>query len=343
MHQRTLFRLLLALLCVAWVQTSWAATSSATETKRILIITGEDYPGHKWKQTTPVLKGLYKPDPRLQVEVLQDLSQLASTDLAAYAAVVMHFKNYDPNVPGRQAFDKLCRFVDRGGGLVLVHFACGAFQEFKDDFTKLAGRAWNPKLRGHDPFGEFTVNMTAQPHPITTGLQPFQICQMGMARTFQIVKPFPTISVFDNVMVGALSGSRSRRQAEEVSREIIMSVGLEKMKNKEAQGLPLPLRKRLEVARALATQPSVILLDEVMAGLNPTEVDEMIGLIKMMNRQGISVLLIEHVMRGVMALSQRVVVINYGKKIAEGSPREIVKNREVIEAYLGKEFLSAQD
>jgi branched-chain amino acid transport system ATP-binding protein len=175
------------------------------------------------------------------------------------------------------------------------------------------------------------------------GLQPFQICQKGMARTFQIVKPFPSISVFDNVMVGALSRSRSRREAEGVSLEIIASVGLEKMKHLAAQGLPLPLRKRLEVARALATQPRVILLDEVMAGLNPTEVDEMIGLIKMMQHKGISVLMIEHVMRGVMALSHRVVVINYGRKIAEGSPGDIVRNRDVVEAYLGKEFLRAQD
>ena len=175
------------------------------------------------------------------------------------------------------------------------------------------------------------------------GLQPFQICRMGMARTFQIVKPFPTISVFDNVMVGGLSRGRSRREAERLTREIIALVGLQRMQNSEAQGLPLPLRKRLEVARALATQPRVILLDEVMAGLNPTEVDEMIGLIATMNRNGISVLLIEHVMRGVMALSQRVVVINYGSKIAEGTPNDIVNNREVVEAYLGKEFLSAQD
>ena len=175
MNQRTLFRLLLILLCLVWARASWAAAPSAAETKRVLIITGEDYPGHKWKQTTPVLQALYKPDPRLQVQVMDDLSKLASTDLGEFAAVVMHFKNYDPKVPGRQAFDKLCRFVERGGGLVLVHFACGAFQEFKDEFTKLAGRAWNPKLRGHDPFGEFTVNMAAQPHPITDGLQAFQI------------------------------------------------------------------------------------------------------------------------------------------------------------------------
>jgi len=142
--------------------------------KRVLIVTGEDYPGHKWKETTPVLKRQIAGDGRLAVEVVEDLSFLRSPKLHEYDTVIAHFKNYDPEVPGREGFDNLARFVREGGGLVLVHFACGAFQEFKDDFTKLAGRAWNPKLRGHDPHGKFRVEIVDPDHPVTRGLEPFE-------------------------------------------------------------------------------------------------------------------------------------------------------------------------
>jgi branched-chain amino acid transport system ATP-binding protein len=175
-----------------------------------------------------------------------------------------------------------------------------------------------------------------------TGLKPHRICRLGLVRTFQLVRPFLTISVLDNVMIGALLRTSSVKEAGEKAEGIIRLVGLSRYRDLEAGSLPLPLRKRLELAKALATEPKVLLLDEVMAGLTPTEVDSLIGLIREINDKGAAILLIEHVMRGVMALSHRVMVINYGCLIAQGTPEEVVRDEQVIEAYLGREFVDAR-
>jgi len=155
------------------------ALAEAPKTAKILLVTGEDYPGHKWKETAPVVKAELAKDSRLAIDVLDDLTQLASADLGRYDAVVMHFKNYDPKVPGRAGFDNLAKFVKDGGGLMLLHFACGAFEEFKEEFKPVAGRVWfgaKPPAgrRQHDPRRTFTVNMTEVDHPITKGMEDFE-------------------------------------------------------------------------------------------------------------------------------------------------------------------------
>jgi branched-chain amino acid transport system ATP-binding protein len=173
-------------------------------------------------------------------------------------------------------------------------------------------------------------------------LKPHQICQKGMVRTFQIVKPFLQLTVLENVVIASLNRTKDVQEATRKALKTIEFIGLKDRVDTLGTGLTLPHRKRLELARALATEPKLLLLDEVMAGLTPTEVDELIRLLKEVNNKGITILLIEHVMRGVMALSKRVVVLNYGEKIAEGVPEEVVKNRQVIEAYLGEEFGNAE-
>ncbi len=169
------------------------------------------------------------------------------------------------------------------------------------------------------------------------GLQPDKVCKLGMARTWQKVRPLAKLSVLDNVMVGALCRTNSLKTASDLAMEQLKVVRMEDKARFLAGGLPIGERKKLEVARVLATQPQMLLLDEVMGGLNPAESDEIIQLILDIKGRGITQMVIEHDMKAIMRISDRIVVLNSGEKLAEGNPQEIVSNPEVIAAYLGQD------
>jgi branched-chain amino acid transport system ATP-binding protein len=167
------------------------------------------------------------------------------------------------------------------------------------------------------------------------------MCHKGIGRTFQVVKPFGNMTVQQNIMVGAFVNTSSPKEARQIAEGIMEKVGLQAKKDVLALNLTIPERKRLEMAKALATKPRLLLLDEVLAGLNPTEIEDAVKLIKSINNDGITIMMIEHVLQATMAICGRIVVLDYGKKIAEGSPQEVTSNPEVIKAYLGDEYDNA--
>jgi branched-chain amino acid transport system ATP-binding protein len=170
------------------------------------------------------------------------------------------------------------------------------------------------------------------------GLRPDQVCAAGIGRTFQIVKPFAGLTVLENVMVGGFLREPTAAGARAAALNVIKKMNLEAKASQPASALTLPDRKRLEVARALATRPTLLLLDEVMAGLRPTECDQMVEVFRDLNRtDGTTILLIEHVMRAVMALANHIGVLHHGEVIARGTPQEVVKDRAVLDCYLGEE------
>ncbi len=170
------------------------------------------------------------------------------------------------------------------------------------------------------------------------GLPPHVICRKGMGRTFQVTRPFQKLTVLENVMIGALNRTNSVAEAEERAQRLLFQMGLESMAQAQGKNLTVPERKRVELARALATEPKLLLLDEVMAGLTPTELVDMVHLLKQIGETGVTIFVIEHIMHLMMTLSDRIMVLHHGELIAIGTPKEVSSNERVVEAYLGEEY-----
>ncbi len=227
---------------------------------------------------------------------------------------------------GLRAVDSLDLTIEKGQILGLIG-PNGAGKSTA--FNCIAG-VYAP-TRGEITFNDEKIN----------GQKPWDLCKKGLARTFQIVKPFASKSVLYNVMVASFVNTNSRSVAEEKALKVLESLNFSDKKDILSGNLTIADRKRLEIARALATEPELLLLDEVMAGLRPNEVDEMVQALKTIRQQGTTIFVIEHIMRAIMALSDRIVVIQFGKKIAEGTPNEIANNENVIKAYLGEDYVAA--
>jgi branched-chain amino acid transport system ATP-binding protein len=174
------------------------------------------------------------------------------------------------------------------------------------------------------------------------GKKPYEMCRLGVTRTFQVVKPFASKTVLYNTMVGAFAHTKHLHEAEKKALEVLKFLELDHKKDVVSKSLTLPERKKLELARALATEPKLLLLDEVMAGLRPTEVTDMLPIIRKINATGVTIVIVEHIMQAIMSLSEKIYVVNFGKKIAEGDPHDVVADVDVIKAYLGDEYVATQ-
>ena len=170
-----------------------------------------------------------------------------------------------------------------------------------------------------------------------SGLKTHQICRAGIGRTFQVVQPLKRMTVLDNVLASAFLRTTTKHDATKLAEETLEFCELTRYRDKKAQSLPIASRKRLEIARALATRPKLLLLDETAAGLNPSELDGAIALIKKIRASGVTIIIVEHIMKVIMTISEQILCINYGMPIAEGTPSEVASHPEVIAAYLGEE------